>query len=152
MSFLSIPLAILELPDKTHATMKMTLLKVFDSFNLNMKFCLCGTVDEADKDVISGLERSRGYPVSYIPDPGHLISTCVKHAAKDSLVEERLFEPTKLAIQAIRSKYGIRQLYNDARQLPAFFVEGKPCLELKDWSPTRLIGALLAGDRFCQNI
>jgi hypothetical protein len=48
--YVSIPLAIVELKNgKSHPAVRGSVLKVFDSFGLAMRFCLNGTGDEADK-------------------------------------------------------------------------------------------------------
>merc|ERR1711957_536613 len=98
------------------------------------------------------MERSPGKFVVYIPDPAHQTSTCVKRAAADSGLEKSLFEPTKDAITAIRSKYALRQAYNSSRMQEEFLCDGKPVLELTDWSKTRLIGSLHGGYRFAINV
>ena len=153
VEYVSIPLAIVELKEgKSHAGLRSTLVQVFESYSLPMRFCLSGTGDEADRDVIGKLMRFATTPVVYIPDPAHLTSTSVKRAASATGLMATLFEPTKEAVQAIRSKYALRQAYNEARKMEENLVDGKPVLELVDWSKTRIIGSLHGGYRFHQNI
>jgi hypothetical protein len=75
----------------------------------------------------------------------------VESAAKDSLLKQTLFDPTKDVVIAIRSRYELRLLYNSIREKPEFLVDGTKRLELLDWSKTRFIGALHCGYRFFEN-
>ena len=153
VQYVSIPLAIVELEEgKSHASLRGTVTKVFDSYGLRMAFCLSGTGDEADRDVISGLNRAPGLSVVYIPDPAHMTSTAVKHAAQGAGLMSSLFEPTKDVIKAVRSRYALRQKYNEVRAQEEFRVDEKQVLELVDWSATRFIGSLIGGFRFSQNV
>ena len=160
--YVSVPLAITEMESKTVEGQIKALKGTLSEHGLAIRWMVSLVADEADRTLAGKLERRPGVGMNYIADVPHRVSTAVKHAAMDSGLMRRanapakaappaLFEKTEAVVNAVKSRYGVRQIYNAVRAEDDFKVNNRAVLELTKWSDTRLIGALHAGFRFSIN-
>jgi hypothetical protein len=147
------PLDIVKLDGKDTESRVDAIVGVVSEYGLELKNCVLLTADQGDQSV--GKKLSEKYSVTYLPCAAHRLSNVVKTAAeKADLYGEvgRLFEQTELVVNAVRSHYQIRDLYEQLRLNPEYFGEDhKPVPMLVKWSKTRFAGALHAGYRFSLN-
>lgn len=147
------PLDIVRLDGKDTESRVDAIVGVISEYGLELKNCVLLTADQGDQSV--GKKLTEKYSVSYLPCAAHRLSNVVKTAAeKANLYGEvgRLFEQTELVVNAVRSHYQIRHLYEQLRLNPDYFGEDrKPVPMLVKWSKTRFAGALHAGYRFALN-